>query len=399
MRSLVAVGLDERLLSEAGGANPSNARLEKAFASGRLPERAAALARLVFDPDDARGPLAARVLASLLGAASAGELRALERDYRSPRFIREHDVLAELDRARWALRSSLDHEGRLGALAIGSVQRSGRVREEAVRELGAREEVVAVGLLLLRLNDPVAEIGRAAAEAVERWRVPSRASAVGRYLPLLDAFDSWVRAAHDGFARSLLDRFARDEAVLFSLATDDDAALRASAYRRLAALRVKRETIAEVLERALEDEAPRIRRWAAITAADGAVTPPEARAALLPRMFEDPNPRVREIALRYLRRQDEGAPWVERAVFDPNAGVRFHARRFAHRAKLRIAYRDRALAVLADPDADARALIGALALLSDNGLRDDAPAIQPFLHHPQKRVRREARRTLDLLQS
>lgn len=116
-------------------------------------------------------------------------------------------------------------------------------------------------------------------------------------------------------------------------------------------------------------------------------------------MWEDDSPRIREIALRYLRRREDGARHVETAVFDPNAGVRHHARRYATRAALHIPYRARALAVLADDSAGRRAIVGALALLSDHGTREDGARVRRFLDYSHRDVRREARRTLSLLEA
>lgn len=368
--------------------------MSRSLAQPRLAQRAAELSRPLFGEVRAEANEAAAVLRDALVTASSAELRALERDYRSPRFYRDHGSLELLTPEVWARRRDLAVGPRLAALAIGSVQRNGRVREEACRALAGRPEAVAIGLLLLRFNDPVAAVAQAAADGAAPWQTADRVGAVVPHLPLLEASTGWVRAKALGQAwLAFLDRH---EPALLRHRHAVDVRLRGAVLRRVALLRRGRSSIAEILEQALRDRSPPLRRWAALSAADGRVTPQAVRRRLLPLLWADRNPRIREIALRHFVRGDDAEAHLRRAAVDPNAGVRFFARRFAQRLGLPGDYRQRARRIL-EAGADRRALVGALGLLSDGGSAADLPLVRRFLEHPVRSVRDEARRTHDVL--
>ncbi|SFX03016.1 hypothetical protein [Streptomyces atratus] len=88
---------------------------------------------------------------------------------------------------------------------------------------------------------------------------------------------------------------------------------------------------------------------------------------------------------------------MRRAVLDPDARIRYHARATLYaRGHTDLAprvYRD-ALAPASVPDATA---IGALGGLADPGGACDVPRILDFTAHPKARVRAEAWRALSIL--
>lgn len=62
---------------------------------------------------------------------------------------------------------------------------NGHVREEAVRQLGSTDERLAVPFVLLRLNDWVEEVRRAAGEVVRQWLEGSPLTFLALNLPLV----------------------------------------------------------------------------------------------------------------------------------------------------------------------------------------------------------------------
>jgi hypothetical protein len=290
--------------------------------------------------------------------------------------------------------------GGLGALALLSMQRNGYTRETAVAWLSPLEDPLALRLLLLRLNDPVPTVAEAALAAVPAWLDLRRADALAAALPLLEAMEHTVRAAKSGIA-------ARAEAVLGSgsplvrralwaaarTAKDDD--VRKAAVLRL--LRGPDEDAIAAVTLGLRDTSPRVRlataRWVA-----GSGRSPAVRAAVLPQLESNSSPTLRLLSLR-LRRGD-GSASAHQAVlarcFDANAVVRYHARCQLRERGDAVDFRALALARLAD-GSDRDALVGALAVLSDLGRREDIPCVQPHAEHPLARVAAEARRTLEVL--
>ena len=285
----------------------------------------------------------------------------------------------------------------IGVVGLLSMQRDGYVREAATRALRGRTEPLAFRLLLVRCNDVVGEVAAAAEEGLGPWLTPGRAPALVAALPLLEALRTTVRAAHSP-------SLARVDVLLQSTSRHIDAALREAATssadadtRRVAIASLAARDV-EILAVGLRDADPRVRLSSARIAASKGI-PIDARRALLPALEANAAPAVRLLALR-MRQQggsEADAQAVADAVLDPNAAVRYYARRFVARLGRTVDTRGRALACLREPSASPRALVGALAALSDVGRSEDAPAIRRYADAPASRVRREARRTLALL--
>lgn len=295
--------------------------------------------------------------------------------------------------------------GGLGALALLSMQRNGYTREIGVCRLAAIEDPLVLRLLLLRLNDVVRNVAEAAMDAVRGWLDVRRVDAIVAALPLLETMAHTVRAARSGIAE-------RAERVLGAAGPAVRRALWAAArgardedVRRLAILRLAAgsdEDAIEAVRLGLADRSPRVRlvtaRWLAAARRSGAV-----QEAVLPMLEENPSPMIRLLAVR-LRRgdaSDEAHRAVLRRCLDGNAVVRFEARCELRRRGDGVDFRALALERLRARERESSGrdeLVGALAVLSDIGRREDMELVRAFLGHPVRRVAAEARRTLGVLE-
>lgn len=343
---------------------------------------------------------AAKAIEGWLAGAPISIVPGLDRGFRSRAFHRrlgvEMRVLA-VEEYRAARAAMFEHRAVLAL--IGSVNRSGYVRGEALDDL-LEPTALAMAALLTRLNDPVAAIGAAAWRRLEPLIVADRAPALARCLPIVEAQAGWVRArdfpAAERIRRLLRESKAGDRA-LWEGARSGDSATRLAACRLLASKSEGRPQLAAVLELALDDPHPRTRMWAAEQIANRKVTPAQVAAQLLPRLAVDPSPALRLTALRLYARAPDGLVELERAALDGNGAIRFFARRFLGRRGARFDYRRRALDVLSRPAAAADRIVGALGALSESGTAGDAKLIAGFASDPRPRVAREAERALRML--
>lgn len=289
----------------------------------------------------------------------------------------------------------------LGALALLTMQRNGYTRETAVSWLASVDDPLALRLLLLRLNDPVPRIVEVAEAAVLPWLDARRVEALVGALPLLEAMAHTVRAARTTIA-------ARAESVLLLAGAALRRALRAAIaesadedVRRLAVLRLAEgsdEEAIAALRQGLDDRSPRVRLATARWLGSGHRSPAIV-AAVLPWLERSRSPHVRLLSLRL--RRDDGSPAARDAVLsrclDGNAVVRYHARCQLRARGSDVDFRALALRCL-EPGRPGDELVGALAVLSDIGRREDIERVRAFLEHPVRRVCAEARRTLDILE-
>ncbi|MCX4732689.1 hypothetical protein [Streptomyces sp. NBC_01363] len=333
--------------------------------------------------------LAARHLDGVLRRVTPHELIRLESGYRSRRYglgALDHGTLAgdpEPDDA------TAERHG-TSVAALMSFDRSGYLREAGVARLAGTEDPFAVPFLLLRLNDPVEEVRVLAQGAVAARLGPEHVELLVRLLPLIDGLRGRRRAGRVLTAvEDLLHRAGTD--ALWQGARSDDPLVRGSCLRWLA----RTDPVAAV-GTAFTTRDPALWQWAARTATSSRLTPAE-QDALLPFLESSSSPRIRLRALRARARGPHGEAHVRRAVLDPDARIRYHARATLYaRGHTDLApqvYRD-ALAPASVPDATA---IGALGGLSDLGGACDVPRILDFTAHPRARVRAEAWRALSIL--
>ena len=198
-----------------------------------------------------------------------------------------------------------------------------------------------------------------------------------------------VRLVQDFLARP------SSRGALVAACDDEDPIVRRAAF----ALRTRSEPVAPVLAAALADRDTGIRHWAARTAISRATTDDDKRA-LVPLLEASRSPTTRALAYRARERFDTSDEFLESALLDHNAAVRFLARALLRRRHPERAFgetRARALAVLDATNTAANETIGALGALADVGLAEDASVVARFSRDPRPRVRAEAERTASLL--
>ncbi|WP_329199597.1 hypothetical protein [Streptomyces sp. NBC_01435] len=352
--------------------------------------------RVVFSWDE-EPALAARRLDGVLRKVTPHELIRLESGYRSRRYS-----LGALGRGALAgdltpddppddatADPTADRYGTAVA-ALMSFDRSGYLREAGVARLAGTDDPFAVPFLLLRLNDPVEQVRVLSQDAVAARLGPGHVGLLVELLPLIDGLRRRRRAGRVLAAvEELLHRGGME--ALWNGARSDDPLIRESSLRWLA-----RTDPVAAAGTAFTTRDPALWQWAARTATSPRLTPAE-QDALLPLLEGSSSPRIRLRALRARARQPHGEAQLRRAVLDPDARIRYHARATLYaRGHTDLAprvYRD-ALAPAAVPDTTA---IGALGGLADLGAARDVPRILDFTAHPKARVRAEAWRALSIL--
>ena len=264
----------------------------------------------------------------------------------------------------------------LGALL--SMHRNGYLRATGLAALLQTGDPFALRFLVLRLDDIVEATRERAREALWDRLDRNAVDELIQLLPLLRATASRQRGGASGILRDAQRYLSRN-----AFGRVAEAAL-------VGARPVRREAVAllfadpvralPILQEALGDRDPAVARQVAIFAT---IAPAPVRDVLLPLLEVSRDPAIRRRAV--LTRAHERHPYVERALTDPRASVRFTAR-----AKLPGRARAACLAALADP---AR-LVGALGGLAELGDRADAAHALPFATHPDARIRAEAIRCL-----
>jgi hypothetical protein len=377
-----------------------------AHVTTRPPTGAAAIAAILaatpdlFDRHEGVARHAAQTIDPILRAAPASLSSALDRAFRDARLHRQLGLnFIDVEPVQLA---RLERLGplRCAALAIGSMVRSGHVRQAAVHHLCASDDPLALPFLLNRLNDYVGTIASLAWTGIERRLRPEHAPLFVHSLPLLDRMTTWVRAGSVQRERLrqllLLPHPTCRQALWDGLHARDSEVCRHSAAL-LAVIHRGQPELQQVLAAALTARDPRTRRWAARLAIDEQFTPREVLLALTPQLERDRSPAIRAAGLhgRTLQRHRDG---IVRATFDTHASVRYRARVVLAELFEPLDYRSIALATLAAADAPREALLAALATLTDFGRVDDIPGVAAYTHDARPTVAREARRTLAALQ-
>ncbi|WP_159401163.1 hypothetical protein [Streptomyces sp. NRRL B-24484] len=336
--------------------------------------------------------LAASRLDAMLRTATPVELMRLEADYRRRRgSIGSTGILMGGSASPGAPGDAPAAPHALAVAALMSFDRSGYLRETGVTLLEASPEPFALPFLLLRLNDPVAQVRDLAQRAVTaRLADPGNVATLVRLLPLLDGLGKRSRAGSMlAGVEDLLRRSGAEE--LRRGARSTDPAARACCLRWLALI-----DPTEAVEAAFATRDPGLWQWAARLVTSSKLSPAD-QDAVLPLLDTCASPRIRLRALQARARQPHGEGHLREAMIDPDARVRYHARATLYaRGYTDLApqvYRD-ALAPGDVPDATA---VGALGGLADLGTAGDVPRVLDFTTHPRTRVRAEAWRTLSIL--
>lgn len=273
------------------------------------------------------------------------------------------------------------------AAGIASLHHSGWVRQRAVELLATSRDPLAVGFLLLRVNDWVGAVAGAARSALE-------ARIAGGDLP---SFVPWLDLAFRLEQARRNDLGSLVQHVRTALAAGSGVgALKAGCSSGTRAVRRRCIGIAfeartfdlrPIVRDGLEDPDPVVRKQ--VAKAVGRVFEGPELQKILDQMLANRSPSVRYSALEILwERSAEGSRAIqERFLMDPHPHVRGTARWFLKSvAGVDIAGLYRA----ALPALPPRELAGAIEGLGEVGAAEDAARIAPFLRHERARVRAAA---------
>jgi HEAT repeat protein len=333
----------------------------------------------------------------ILAAAPVAELIWLDQELRSSPFY------ARVFQRTWVnLRpEDLDRLGEptgvaFSLLAIAGSHWNGHVREAAVRRLARIEDGRELPFLLLRANDWVEPVARAARASLSPRLRPEYAPHLVASLPL-------ILDLRDGGRRRPFNDFAEDAVALLTapesrgaLASGLEPERERDVRRACAALLFSPSTSprAEEIERGLGDRDPILRLQAARRLPS--LPPGEAKVRLLALARRDPFMPVRREAFEESARSapETATAEMEAALLDPHAAMRDAARFFLARESPRDF---KAVYLQALDQGAEKILVPALAGLGETGSQPEAEAVLPFLHHPRAKVRTTAIRTLGKL--
>lgn len=281
------------------------------------------------------------------------------------------------------------------ALAMASLHRTGFVREAAVRALGERlaDDGAEIPLLLLRLNDWVPEVRRAAMAALAARIEVRYADALWRAWPLVGRLREQRRADHGRIIRwieMLLRTPEARPALTRALASPDRRVRRPAAQVALDGEAVD----ARLVERLLDDEDGIVRL---LGAQQLARLSGSARVAAQTRALEDLSAAVRRTALDTL----EGDAATQQRLLTARLGDCQRNLRELARGRLQalVGHFDFAAhyrRLLAAP-ANTPGLLAALAGLGECGVEDDVVALDPFVADGRAKVRGVALQALAAL--
>jgi HEAT repeat protein len=280
-------------------------------------------------------------------------------------------------------------------LGLASFHFNGYIREEALRPLGDVFNGTELPFLMLRLNDWVPQV-RSTAESLIRARLKGDyARFFINNLPLITRLRSTRRVREQaviGAIEALLKSEDGRQAVVAGM-DSPDMQVKRECYRLALRSNLAQHSI---VEKALNEADPAIRRWAAENLAN--VPESTASAGLLLRLRADRLAAVRRQALQIsCQRFPEAAQeWLENALLDSHPAVRGYAQSHLGKrqgANIQQFYLD------ALGRSDPRSVYSALSGLAETGRSSDADLVLPYLSHERSKVRRAALRSLGRLQT
>jgi HEAT repeat protein len=247
--------------------------------------------------------------------------------------------------------------------------------------------------LLLRLNDWVQEVRSAAEGFISARLKGDYAHFFIQNLALITRLESTYRARElklVGRIEALLETGEGREAVVAGM-DSPDTQVRRQSYRLALRLSPDKHW---VMEKALTEADPAIRRWGAENLAH--VPEQAVSAGLLSRLRADRLASVRRQALQISceRFPETAKEWLESALLDSHPAVRGYAQRKEQSgADVRRFYLD------ALSRSDPRTVYSALLGLGETGSSPDVDLILPYASHGVSKVRRAALRSLGRLQT
>jgi hypothetical protein len=280
-------------------------------------------------------------------------------------------------------------------LGLVSFHLSGYIREAALRFLGDVQNGSELPFLLLRLNDWVPQV-RNAAEGFTRARL--RGDYAHFFIDNV-ALITRLRSTYRGRKQAVtgaIEAFLKSEdgrqAVVAGM-DSPDTQVRRECYRFALRSNLHQHS---VVEKALNERDPAIRRWGAENLA---YVPEETpSSALLSRLRADRLAAVRRQALQISceRFPEAARPWLERALLDSHPAVR----RYGQSQLLKKSGIDiRQFYIDALGRSDRRSAYSALSGLGETGCSADVDLVLPYVLHEVARFRRAAIRSLARLQT
>ncbi len=353
----------------------------------------------LFGPSPAASEEAARSIRKVLARRPARLIAVLNQGLRTKGFWQRVGISMPTISLEMFEQTDQGADRELIGAVIGSCVRDGWVREAAVQRLGHGRSALGLAALLVRLTDTVSSISAAAWRAAAPLITLTNIDAVAASISLVPKFADWERGARWPVRETIASVLCHGEALaLWRAAKAQEREDRYAACLLLAEKYTESPRLGEVLLLALRDTNPQLRWWAAKQVANRKVTMTTVADSLVPVLLADRSPSIRLIGLRRLARDvSRHKTMLDRFVCDPNANVRFFARRFLNRLGERVDSRRQALSVLREPSSSARAVTGALGALSESGRPDDRLTIEKFCTSPICRVAKEAHRTISLL--
>ncbi|SEO78385.1 HEAT repeat domain-containing protein [Paenibacillus sp. OK076] len=279
-------------------------------------------------------------------------------------------------------------------LSVLTMHWSGYIREAAVRKMIENDQPYTFPYLLLRLNDWVPEIRDLAKLALERKRKPEYAKLWMENIILVerlricgrDLFEEWIESIHN------LLRQKECRYVIHSARVSPDAYIRRLAFR--ISIEENGTDNGMIIEQALRDDDPSIRRWAAWQV-DGILSGQNLKEALL-RMQQDSIPSIRRESLASLATMfpEDAKEIIADRLLDPDLSVRDTARRHG-KQWMKGSYAEWYLDMIWSEERGH--LAAAIAGLGETGEKADAEVVFDYAQHSVVAVRKAVIRGLTRL--
>ncbi|MGF9698598.1 HEAT repeat domain-containing protein [Paenibacillus sp. MABNR03] len=276
-------------------------------------------------------------------------------------------------------------------LSMLTMHWSGYIREAAVKRMIREGESYSFAYLLLRLNDWVPEIRNLARAALERKQTPEYAKLWMEHIILVERLRICGRDSFESFIESVHHLLRQKECryVLHTARVSPEPGIRRLAFR--ISMEAEGTDTEMLMEQALRDEDPSIRRWAA-QRVDRMLSGQKLREVLL-RMQMDSVPSIRRESLDVLATMypADAREIIMDRLLDSNLSVRDTARRHA-KPWMKVNYAEWYLDAIWSEGQDH--LAAALAGLGETGEKADAEVLFEYAQHPSVAVRKAVIRGL-----
>lgn len=336
---------------------------------------------LVLDSRDQLASAVTQTVVALKHNVSIRHISTFDQIFRdlSPYLHNEYTAWCEMKPRDLSRISNLVNGPNLLQLAM--CHPNGYVREEAIKQAAVCSDGAEVPFLILRVNDWVEPVRKAAAQAVRLRLRTEAASDFVKAIPLIDALPTWGRHRDAELILEIEELLASKIglSVLESGFDSEDHFQRRSCLRRL--LKTNPSTL--LIKRALDDKDPVIHILVArlFKQLEWHVLEP-----FVPRLLNNPAGVIRLLTLRQLIERNRTVEWKD-FLCDRHSGVRSLAQSKV-KSPAHDFYRQKIL------DAPPRVLAIAMLGLGETGNNDDLKVIRHALSHDAPRVRRAALHSL-----